>query len=364
MADNIVIPVDIDASGVVRGAKEAQQQTRIIQDELGRTEGAAKGLGRAFDVFVGNLAVRAFEGLTRAVQNLARRGIALLGDALGDARVQGLLDRRLETALRNAGQATDEWVPRLKNLAAELQRTTNFSNEQAEAAAALGLQMGLTGGQIENLLPVAADLATVTGRELDYTLNRLIYSARQGGTGLERYGIALTDVEKAALKAAPAQQRVAMMAEMVEKRVGGMGTTLADPFVQLRNATDDLRKEMGEGFLPVANEVAERLRDIAGDPAVQEFVRNTARMLANALQRSIDLMLSFAKTMRDWQRGIRRTGSVLVSLVGTVVSYRVATTAAFGATRLYALWLGRAAAAKVAATVAQRALNLAMRANP
>jgi hypothetical protein len=166
-------------------------------------------------------------------------------------------------------------------LADEMQRTTNFSNEMVESAAAVGLQMSLTGEQIERLIPVAADLATTTGRSLEYTLNRIVYSARQGGTGLERYGIALSDVEKETLKAANQQERLALIAEMVGQRVGGQAEAMADPMVMLRNATDDLTKAFGEELLPSVYQATRALADFASSPGVLQFVRTLGRFAMN-----------------------------------------------------------------------------------
>lgn len=72
----------------------------------------------------------------------------------------------LEDAYQKFNATHDVTLSSFEKLSQQLQDTTRFSRESADAAETQLMQFGLTGKQIEDLLPLVADYAAKTGKDL------------------------------------------------------------------------------------------------------------------------------------------------------------------------------------------------------
>lgn len=123
-------------------------------------------------------------------------GISLLGRAYVDQ------ERQIDGLERAYGDASDQ----LLDFAEQMQETTVYSNDAARAAtlsaASLAQNYGLTADQIEEVVRVSADLATVTGVDLQDATMRVAGAIRGEGEAAELLGLNMSDAAVAALAAA------------------------------------------------------------------------------------------------------------------------------------------------------------------
>ena len=372
MADvnkDIQISLKLDDQGAVAGIQAVNGEAV----NLG-TEGAksARAFGDTMKIALGNLAASAAEKLLSSLADLARNGIALVNQGLSDANMQRLLNNRLSLAIENAGGSVDEFLPRLKNLAAELQATTNYSNEQIESAQSMLLAYkGVQGpegveGLTRSLLDMAAGMegAEGGGASLDRVAQALGRTLEGNVGGLSRMGVALTESEENAIKAADGMERVRLVQAAIEDRFGGAAERLSDPYVQLQHNIDDLVKYFGRELSPTVLEVISELKRVAESEEAVALVRDAAQALADQLVRGLQIGSAFVRLLVDNRSEIKTSAQVVATLGAAVATYVATTKAQAAATQLAILWEKRAAIARLASMRAQKALNLAMRMNP
>lgn len=184
----------------------------------------------------------------------------LLGVAAAATAVAGVLaksaqayavqiesERRLALAIKNTGASID--AANIKRLASDLQSVTTFGDEATISAAALLVQFGATEDQLGKLLPLTQDLAATYGIDLT-AATKVLGQAMSGSAGsLSRYGVILTENEKAAFKLAEQSERVEIITKKLAGTVGGTAQlgaqTAVGAFTQLKNSVGDLTEEIG-----------------------------------------------------------------------------------------------------------------------
>lgn len=362
MADDrtISIGINVDPDGAVTGIEEVEGATVQLADEGGD---AGMDFGQAMEVALGNLAADAAAELGSQLRDLVNNGMELLSGSLDDANVQRLLDDKLQLALDNAGGAAAEKTQKLKGLASELQRTTDFSNEQIQAAQSLFITYGASAEGAARLSESVADLATFAsaGSERTVSLNRAARTlgrTMDGSTqSLQRLGVSLDEATKQEIEAADGMERIEIVAEAMEEKVGGAAERLSTPWTGLQNDIDDLQKTFGQELIPIAIETSEKLRQVAQDEDVKEGIREVAQEVADLLAQGIEMTGRIVGLFAEYREEIGTAADVTFRLVTAVGAY-------VAGAKAYTLWTNRAVIAQKAATVAQRGLNAAMKANP
>lgn len=149
----------------------------------------------------------------------------------------------LANALRLSGDFSEQSVQNFKDLATQIQSTTVFSDEAVLSAAALGKQFRLTNKETESAIKVAADLAAVTGQDL----NSAMFSVSQSFNGF---------VDKGLAKAIPGLKNLSKEAlisgqglELIRSRVAGSAEALSNTFAgslkKAANALSDVKETLG-----------------------------------------------------------------------------------------------------------------------
>lgn len=282
--DRVVIPVVFDAE-----TGQASIAAKDL-DKLGKgadgARGKVGGLKGALAKMVGPLL--AVAGAAAALRGAFR----LLSESVKLAGIQQIADRKLEQAIRNTGAATEEWLPRLKAAAAELQRTSNYGDEMTQTAQAMLLSFKEVGGPAgaELLTSRLGDMAagvTKTGGTL-VDLNQMAAlmgrAMTTGASALTRVGVSLSDAEAAAFNAATGMDKVRLLGDIIDSNFGGMAQAIADPFVQAENAVNDLKEILGAELRTSLGAVAAELTRLAQDEGVITMVRKLGGVVAGAAE--------------------------------------------------------------------------------
>jgi hypothetical protein len=366
------IQLVVDAKGAVKGIKDAAGNVVELDRVLGGASGTTQRFGRVLETALGVGLARAVEGLGRQIVNLANNGFRLLGESVRLAGVQDIAERKLETALRNLGAYTPEAAARLKALASEVQSFSNFGDESILTAQAMLASFRSVSGSegiallTPRLADMAAGVAKATGQTADLnSVATALGKSLEGNAGsLRRYGVSLSEAEEAAFNAASGMERVQMLASILDANFSGLAEATADPFVQLQNSVGDLKEQIGMGLLPVARDLALRLKALAENEQVIERVRNAASALASALLSAAEaasMVLGFiARNRAGIGEGAKAMGALAAAVSAYVVSLQVASL--WGAR--HTLMLKGVAMWTNLTTVAQQRLTLAMKANP
>jgi hypothetical protein len=118
-----------------------------------------------------------------------------------------------------------------------------------------------------------------------------------------------------------------------------------------------VRDTFAEQLLPAAAEINQELLELAENEEVMQATREAAKALSEQLTSGIKLASSFFQLFAENRESLATAADVTFRLVTAVGAY-------VAAVKAQTLWTNRAVIAQKAATVAQRGLNAAMKANP
>jgi len=230
VADRVEVLITGDASGLVR----ATDQASSAMQDFGR---ATSGLSRVADAFrsdfgrltaafgaaqLGVTAVMgAFESAGRAIQ-------AMNAEVIDAERVASKLIAVFDGAEGAAGRLTAQ--------AEALAGSTVFFDDDAIKSAAAAMRgFELTEQEISKLLPVAVNLATVFGTDLENAATKLALGLNGSTRGLREFEIVAKE----------GADRASIMAQILE-RGEKAAKGAADAQGGLRGATEGLKKAQGE----------------------------------------------------------------------------------------------------------------------
>ncbi len=291
---NLMVRAGADFSAITKQAQKASQSMRGMQNSVSRScnamSNAAAGLKKAF------MAVGAAVSV-RAIVNFAKDAAEAY-----DKQVEG--EMKLAQVMRNTMQASNAEIQSILNLTAAQQRL-GVVGDEVQLAGAQQLSTYLKqSSSLETLIPVMNDLAVqqygynVTAEQTT-SIAKLLGKAMEGQTGaLTRYGFAVDDAQKHVLQFGTESERVATLAEIVTRSVGGMNTALAATptgrMKQLANTMSDIKEQFGRAartlgtvLLPVLNTVAKVLSAIA--------------TLANKVAQTIANVFGGTAAGKEWQ---------------------------------------------------------------
>lgn len=297
----VVVDLVIDSTGAVRGVRTADGEVRKFERTAGRTAGR---LQQGWKRLVGT-----FAGVTAGIMAM-RRGFRLLSESVRLAGIQQIAERKLEQALRNTGDASAESANQLKDLAKEIQRVSNFGDEAVITAQALLLSFKEVGGAqgaellTHNLADTAAGLAKVTGEAVDLnTVAQAVGRAlTQGAGALSRYGVSMTEAEKASFNAAEGIDKVIQLSEILDNNFKGLAEATVDPFKQMENAIGDAKEALGTELRAELEKMARGFTSFLQSDGFLEWIKSVGRETANVIRffgRLKDIAVVAAETLND-----------------------------------------------------------------
>ena len=188
------------------------------------------------------------KGVGKAFKGMALGATAFAGSAVvaGASFVKAYAQQQLAVesfnqALRNQGTFTRQASQEFQTFASEVQAVTTVGDEATLAMAAVGLEMGISEGNIKQASLAAIGLSEAYGVDLNSAM-KLVAKANAGQTSeLSRYGIVLdenlTDSEKF-------NEVLALGAEKFDT-AKSKAETLTGEYTRLGNTVGDAKEEFG-----------------------------------------------------------------------------------------------------------------------
>ena len=239
MAERVLVEFVVDSSGAVRAVQTLKGQ---LDTELPRAASTASSSIGAMQVALGQLAAQLASAAFRGMTDFFRNSITAAAE---EERVM----QRLASTVEAAGVSWSTASGSVQALLSGIQDTTRFADD--EAAAAFQTLIGITGDYNSSLTGLNAAVTLAAGRNMDLeTAAQLLGKAIAGNTqSLGRYGIVLTESEKAMLKNADATERAEFYAGKFNERYGDAAQadfrTAAGQIDYLSNQFDDLKEAVG-----------------------------------------------------------------------------------------------------------------------
>ena len=279
---NLMVRAGADFSAITKQASKASQSMRGMQNSVSRScnamAKAGAGLKKAF------MAVGAAVSV-RAIVNFAKEAAEAY-----DEQVEN--EVRLAQVMRNTMGARNDEIQSILDLA-EAQQQLGVIDGDAQIAGAQKLATYLDeAASLEKLIPAMNDLAAQqfglnVSSEQAATIATMFGKVMNGNVAvLNRYGISFDEAQANIMKFGSEAERAAVLAQAVEKSVGGMNQALANTptgrMKQLSNTMADIKKQFGMAartigtvLLPVLNTIAKVLA------AVATLANKVAQTIAN-----------------------------------------------------------------------------------
>lgn len=259
-------------SALDTGSKKASELNGILKTAAG--------------VFVGNLATKGFELLTKSISN----SIDFAKESIKAYSEQEDALNRLSQSLRASGDFSDQAIKDFSEFASELQRTSKFGDEVVLSQLALAKSFGATNKSAKELVQAAAELSATFGGTLEENVVKLGKTLSGEIGRLGQLVPQLKELTQEQLKSGEA-------ASIIIERFGGAASaelnTYAGSVIASANAFSDLQEEIGAVVVDVL-----RLRDINN-------------FLASVYQTLTDKVLGFRDSLSRGSDGFKETeGSI------------------------------------------------------
>lgn len=271
MAEDIVAELRLELSAFRKDLKEA----------IGEAKKGGEDSGESFgDGLLGGLT-----GVKGKLLGLAAAfaGAFTFKEAIAAAAHQEQAIQNLNVSLAQAGNYSAQYSKDLQELAGELQRTTAYSDDTVESAAALIETIGKLGKtELKRATVAATDLAAALNIDLD-SAARLVGKAAEGNvSAFQRYGIEIR-------KGKTDTETFANALTVLEAKFGGVAkaqaTTFAGATAKAKNAFEEILESIGNFIVKsptvilLINKLANGFNYIAeviGDFSKQDYFKGFA----------------------------------------------------------------------------------------
>lgn len=207
--------------------------------------------------------------------------VAGIKNVLSAYETQIVAETKLDEIYRSRLHATAEMAQATKNLASSIQQYGIVGDEVLISGAQQLATFMTSSKSVDALLPAMANLVVqqkgynATAEDAVNVAN-LMGKVMNGQTGaLRRVGISFDENQEKVLKYGTEEERVAMLAEVIDQNVGQMNEAMANtPLGQIQQATNrwgDMKEQIGGALAPVLASVAEVLMEKVA-PAIQKAV--------------------------------------------------------------------------------------------
>ena len=185
-----------------------------------------------------------------ATWDMAKRVIGgtveFLKESVAAAAEAEAAQKRLETAMRTNGIATEGNRAAFKALADEMQRTTVYEDDQIVALEAMATQLGVLPSQMEGAIKAAANLASGLGIDLEQAMKMVVKANNESFTAFQKLGISIDETRAKA-------EGLPYVLEQINAGLGGQAAaeveTYAGQLKQLTNEWGNLKEALGEAII-------------------------------------------------------------------------------------------------------------------
>ena len=230
-----------DSSGYVSAVEKAKKASKNLSSTV---SDVVKGLGK--NGFVGalgavGLASAGLSATLGTVAKVAKKVSQTINDCTTAYKQQLVAERQLSTAIKNNPLVTGDSENALKKFASEMQKVTNYGDEQLIPMMANLVSLGRTEEETMNIMAVALDMSASGAMSLDTAITQL-NATMNGNIGrLGQQNAELKGLTEEELKNGKA-------VEILGKKYKGMATSTVDTAKQLKNAVGDLKEAYGQTF--------------------------------------------------------------------------------------------------------------------
>jgi hypothetical protein len=244
MADyNIKADITANTKGYEAGIKKAQESTKKFSTSLSKV---IQGLGK--NGLVGamgsiGLASAGLSATLGAVVKIAKQVSQTIGECTEAYKKQLIAERQLETAINNNPLVTGSAKKRLTEFANEMQKVSNYGDEELIPMMANLVSLGRTEEETMKIMSVAMDMSASGSMTLDTAITQLNATLNGNIGRLGQQNAELKGLTEEELKSGKA-------VEILGEKFKGLAQSTVDTSKQLKNIKGDFKEAIGEFTLP------------------------------------------------------------------------------------------------------------------
>lgn len=237
MADDYSIKatIDADSSGYEKGIQQAQKASSSLGQTIANMGFVLNGLTATFNL----------------VANVVKKVTNTMGECTEAYKVQMYAEKALDIAIKNNPMMNGESSKNLKQFASDIQKVSNFGDEEIIPLITKLTAMGRTEEESMKIIKTATDMASTGTVSLETAINQLnmTMNGNIGRLGLQN--AELLNLSKEELRAGKA-------VEVLGKKYQGMAQAMIDPTKQLNNLVGDLKETIGGKLNPIVDDFKKR----------------------------------------------------------------------------------------------------------
>ena len=247
MADyNIKADITANTKGYEAGIKKAQESTKKFSTSLSKV---IQGLGK--NGLVGamgsiGLASAGLSATLGAVVKIAKQVSQTIGECTEAYKKQLIAERQLETAINNNPLVTGSAKKRLTEFASEMQKVSNYGDEELIPMMANLVSLGRTEEETMKIMAVAMDMSASGSMSLDTAITQLNATLNGNIGRLGQQNAELKGLTEEELKSGKA-------IDILGEKFKGLSQATLDTSKQLKNIKGDFKEAIGEFTLPTSD---------------------------------------------------------------------------------------------------------------
>lgn len=300
--------VELELVAITKEAKKSVDKfTKDTQSQLSSISFA----GTVTAISTGFLAIKsAAESAFSAVS-------ATIGHAINEAAEAEAANFRLANSLRLIGGYSEEAMHDFAELASTIQDTTAYSDDAVIAAAGLAKGFQLTNKEVKDLLPVAADLASFLGTDLNTAAQSL---ARTFNGDIDK---AIAKNIKGLKGLSDAQLNAGEAVRIIGERVKGTASAFSGTFLgavdQFKNSFNDVFEEFGNAIIKTPELIA-TIRALGAQFGIlAKFIAENAGIMSDFVALGIQATTGLVAGLALVTKGAANVVAVLAALVKTII---------------------------------------------
>lgn len=354
--------VDKFSQPLKRVTGETKKTTRQIRNATNMVNSFAGGANQKFLSLAGSVA-KFGAGLAAIGTGLAIAGIKSFADeSIEKANAQIAAETKLVTILGNVKDIQAQGAGAAERAAKSLQ---NYAS-QLQTVGVVGDEVTIAGmAQLGTFQMTEEQIKKVSGGMLDLLVNQKGLNATQedavnvanmigkvmmGNVGaLQRVGISLDDYQKQIIKTGTADERAAMIAEVLAQNVGGVneamrktdagqaaaimndygdmqeevGKKLVKMRTKLMNAFAVLTTPIGKALEPVLDSLTAKFEEMF--PTIRQFATNLAAQLPGIVENIASSIEFLATHFQDFMELVKNVGPIIAGIATGFAAFNIIT---------------------------------------
>lgn len=252
----ITYEIDVKDNDLISTLEKSSKAVKKVDKQVNKLGDSAS---TSFDVFKGALGASFVTGAFAAIGVGLSKTVGKIGEFIAAANVQEDAVKRLNSALKNSGDFTEQASRDFQDFASAIQETTTFGDEAILNQLALAKSFGATNEQAKDIAKTATELSAAFGIDLESATRNVAKSL--GGYAGE-LGEVIPELKNLTKEQLQAGQGIDLIASKFQGLAEAQKQTFSGATKSATNALGDLGEQLG--FLITKNPLVVKAINFAG----------------------------------------------------------------------------------------------------